>query len=503
MPPAEKIKVKLDALPSVPGCYLFRDGEGRLIYVGKAGDLRERVFSYFRDSTWDATTPIRRRLIEQTEDLEWVTTRTEAEALLLESRLIKTFKPRFNIAQRDDKRFLLVRIHRGHPFPRFETCRLRKGEGWTWFGPYLSSAAARAAVDFVERRFGIRKCRPLRPTERDYRHCHADVIRNCSAPCIGRVDETEYRRRVEEACAFLSGEKPALVEDVRRAMEEAADAGDFERAAALRDTWRLLETAVRQRRLATGDPVRRRLRAERGLEEIRNAMGLDRIPHRIECIDISTISGTHSVASLVCALEGVPAPRWYRRYRIRTVEGLDDPAMMREVVRRHAEDILEGSRPAPDLLLLDGGAGQLHAAVEALREAGLGSITAVALAKRQEELYRAEGSSRPIRLERDSPALLILRRLRDEAHRFALAYHRRLRNKRIRESVLDEIPGIGSARKRLLLRRFGSVKGVMGASAEELAGVPGIGRVLGQAIREWLAGWERGNAGQAGSPPSS
>jgi len=503
MPVAEQVKAKLEKLPSTPGCYLFRDGGGRLIYVGKARDLRDRVLSYFRESTWETTTPLRRRLIEQAEDLEWIPTRTEAEALLLESRLIKAFKPRFNIAQRDDKRFLLVRIHLGHPFPRFEIGRLRKGEGWTTFGPYLSSSAARAAVDFVERRFGIRKCRPVRPTDRDYQHCHADIIRNCSAPCIGRVTPVEYRHRVDEACAFLSGQRPELVEEVRQEMEQAADVGDFERAATLRDTWQRLETAVRQARLITGDPARRRQQADVGLEQIRQWFGLAHPPQRIECMDISTISGTHSVASLVCARDGIPAPRWYRRYRIRTVSGVDDSAMIKEVVRRHAEDIREGERPAPDLLLVDGGPMQLRAAMEAFQEAGLTGITVAALAKRREEIYRAGDGLHPLSLDRDSPGVLVLRRLRDEAHRFALAYHQRLRNRRVRESLLDDIPGVGPKRKRQLLRRFGSVRGVQRAALEELAAVPGIGWAMARVIHEWLSGSEESADQTTAGPISS
>ena len=482
----EKVKDRLAALPSVPGCYLMRDLQGRLIYVGKAVDLRDRVSSYFRDSTLAATTPIRRDLIRAVADLEWIQTRSEAEALLLESRLIKDFKPRFNIALRDDKRFMIVRIHPDHPFPRFEICRFKRQDGFLYFGPYVSATAAREAVDFAERRFGIRKCRPLRPGPAEFRHCLADVIRRCSAPCVGRISPADYRRRVDDACAFLRGERPELVDEVRAAMQAASQSCDFERAASLRDTVRHLETAIRQRRLMTGDARHMTGRARAGLISLQAALGLPRPPRLVECIDISTLSGLHSVASLVCAVEGIPRKSRYRRFRIQTVAGMDDPAMMREVVTRRAREIREGEAEAPDLLVLDGGATQLAAARAALAASGVAPIPTVGLAKRFEELYR-DPDAPPLRLPPESPGLMVLRRLRDEAHRFAVAYNRRLRARRMRESALDEIPGVGPAKKQALLAAFGSVRRLASAPLAAVAAVPGIGETLARSVVEWLA----------------
>jgi excinuclease ABC subunit C len=482
---SEKVKAKLRDLPEVPGVYLMRDLQGRIIYVGKALNLKDRVTSYFRDSTFSTTTPMRRDLVLTVADLEWYRARNEAEALLLESKLIKDYKPRFNIALRDDKRYMMVRIHTGHPFPRFEICRFRRQDGYAYFGPYVSATSAREAVDFAERRFGIRVCLPLRPGAADFKHCLAEVIRQCTAPCVGRISRSDYHLRVTEACAFLRGERPELLDDVRADMRAASDACDYERAASLRDTLTHLETAIRQRRSLTGDPGIRIQEAHAGVEELRHALRLPRSPRVIECFDISTISGTHSVASLVCAVDGMPQKNRYRRYRIQTVEGMNDPAMMKEVVSRHLDDIREGSRDTPDLILLDGGQTQLAAAREALVTAGMTDIPTAALAKRFEEIHLAPGEP-PIRLPPDSPALKVLRSLRDEAHRFAISYNRLLRARRIRESALDDIPGIGPSKKKALLSVFNSVRRLSAAPESEIAAVPGVGAALARSIKDWL-----------------
>jgi excinuclease ABC subunit C len=325
----------------------------------------------------------------------------------------------------------------------------------------------------------------LRPGAIDFKHCLSEVIRRCSAPCVGRISQADYHARVEQACAFLRGDKPELLEEVREAMTAAAAECDYERAASLRDTLLHLQTAIRQRRLMTGDPGIRARDARAGVDELQRVLALPRLPRVIECFDISTISGTHSVASLVSALDGMPQKNRYRRYRIRTVEGMNDPAMMKEVVSRHLGDIREGSREWPDLLLLDGGQTQLAAAREALAEAGLGDIPTAALAKRFEEIHVSLREP-PIRLPPESPALKVLRSLRDEAHRFAIAYNRLLRARRIRESVLDDIPGIGPSRKKALLSVFSSVHRLAAASEAEIAAVPGVGPALAKSIKEWL-----------------
>jgi excinuclease ABC subunit C len=262
-------------------------------------------------------------------------------------------------------------------------------------------------------------------------------------------------------------------------MQAAAAALEFERAADLRDMLLLLQRAVKERSLVRKSAGRRREETSAGLAALQQALGLDAVPRRIECFDISNISGTLAVASMVCALDGMPAPQRYRRFRIRTVQGSDDPAMIAEAVGRRYRRLLNEQRPLPDLVLVDGGITQVRAAQQALNRLGLDQLPLAGLAKRHEELIRERGV---LRLPLDSPALVILRNLRDEAHRFAITYHRQLRNRRIRNSVLDEIPGIGANRKELILKHFGSVSRLRKASTDELCAVPGIGRKTAERI---------------------
>ena len=480
------LRAKLRDLPDKPGCYLMRDGRGRIVYVGKATSLRKRVGSYFRRATQRRADPKLRGLINSIRDLEWIVTRTEAEAILTEGRLIKEYRPRYNVSFRDDKRFLLLRVDPGVQFPRFTACRFKRDDGARYFGPYTSSAAARAALDFVEKRFGLRKCTPRIPDDETYKHCINDIIRYCSAPCVGKVTEADYRKRFEEACAFLRGERTGLLREMRDAMDALSANLEFERAAVLRDTWMLLTAAVKQRTRMAATPEMKREEARAAVGALQDGLALEVEPRVIEAFDISTISGTFSVAGLVCFADGQPNRRRYRRYRIRTVEGMDDPRMMGEAVRRrYARCREEGRRP--DLVLIDGGITQLRAARRELDALGLNTLAVVGLAKRFEEVYRIDRVD-PVRFPRESPALHLLQRVRDEAHRFALDYHRRLRSKRIRESVLEDVPGIGQKRKQILLSRFGSITRVARATEAEIAATPGIGATMARAILAALKG---------------
>ncbi len=483
--PSEKVKRKLAELPDKPGCYLMRDRRGRIIYVGKAASLRKRVQSYFRAGTWSKADPKLRGLIRSVDDLDILVLKSEAEALLTESRLIKDYKPRYNVDFRDDKRFLMLRIDPGDPWPQFKAVRIRREDGAIYFGPYVSSSATRATLTFVEKRFGLRRCRPRIPGPDDHKHCIDDIVRYCSAPCVGRVTPDEYRERVEQACAFLRGETPALLNEVREAMKKAAAGRQFEDAAALRDTWLMLRSVVMQRARVAPTPDMRAEDARRGVEDLQRALGLPRCPRAMECYDISNISGTHAVASMVCAVDGLPNPSRYRHFRIRTVHQADDPAMMAEVIRRRFERLLLENGERPDLVIVDGGVAQLRAAVDELARLGLHDIPVAGLAKRYEEVYQP-GAASPIRFPPGAPALHVLQRTRDEAHRFALTYHRRLRARRIRESVLDEIEGVGDRKKEALLAHFGSVDRVRRATEEEVAAVPGIGAVLAREIKARL-----------------
>lgn len=476
----ETIRKKLRELPDAPGVYLMRGRDGAIIYVGKAASLRKRVQSYFRPATLRKAEPKLRGLIRSIAGFDVLELRSDAEAVLTEGRLIKEYKPRYNTLFKDDKRFPLLRADLHKPFPKIELCRIQKNDGAVYFGPYTSGLAARAALEFAERRFGLRRCRPETPDAETYRHCHDDIIRHCSAPCIGKVTPEEYLERVETACAFLRGERPEFLKEVRAQMEVAAAQRRFEDAAALRDMLFLLHQAVKERALVRRTGRMRHDDAAAGLRELAEALGLAQPPRLIECVDISNISGTCAVAGLTAAEDGIPAPRRYRRFRIRTVEGSDDPRMMAEAVRRrYSRLIAEGGR-LPDLLIVDGGITQLRAALAALEEAGAG-LPAIGLAKRHEEIVRA--GAPPVRLPRDSRALRVITGLRDEAHRYSIAYHRQLRARRIRESALDDIPGIGPKTKEMLLKHFGSFERLRKASADELRAAPGVGPKTAERIR--------------------
>lgn len=491
-PMNDVLREKLRHLPEKPGCYLYRDRAGTIIYVGKAVNLRRRVQSYFRASTLRTAPPKLRSLVHHVEDLELRVVRTEAEALLTESHLIKTYRPRFNILLRDDKRYLSLKADPDRPFPRIVTCRIVRDDGARYFGPFPSSTVVRAALDFTEKRFGLRKCGSLNPCPDDHTHCMADVIRFCTAPCLGRISEEAYRARFDEACAFLRGERPAILDEVREQMEAASEAQDYEKAARLRDTWLALKELTRERARARLIPSIGKPTAEEGLADLARLLGLPHPPRVIECFDISHLMGSHTVASMVVAVDGVPDKRRYRRFHVRTVTN-DDPHAMAEVIRRRyapkpSSDLLvnPAAVPLPDLILCDGAQLQVRATRGVLRELGLFERVPVAgLNEHFEEIVLDDGRPNLV-LPRDSKALQILIRLRDEAHRFAITFNRKLRRRALRESVLDELPGIGPVRKRQLLSAFGSVFRLAAASEEDIAEQPGITPALAKAIKEAL-----------------
>jgi excinuclease ABC subunit C len=478
------IQKKLKELPDAPGVYLMRGRDGAIIYVGKAASLRKRVQSYFRESTLRKADPKIRGLIRSIADFDVLVLKSEAEAILTEGKLIKEYKPRYNTLFKDDKRFPLLRTDLNAPFPVFEICRIHKRDGALYFGPYASGLAARAALEFVEKRFGIRRCRPTVPDAETYRHCNNDIIRHCSAPCIGTVTPEQYRERVTTACAFLRGERPEFIKEVRTQMESAAAERNFEEAAALRDIMLLLHRAVKERALVRRTDKMKEDTALAGIGELAGALGLEKPPHVIECFDISNISGTHAVAGMVAAVDGIPVPQRYRRFRIKTVEGSDDPRMMAEAVRRRYSRLQKERGTMPDLLIVDGGITQLRAARSVL--AGLGiDLPSAGLAKQFEELVR-DGQP-ALRLPNGSPARAVVTGLRDEAHRFAITYHRELRRKRIQESALDEIPGVGKKTKERLLNHFGSFARLRKAGPDEFQQAAGIGPKTAQMIYTTLS----------------
>ncbi|MDW8342895.1 MAG: excinuclease ABC subunit UvrC [Verrucomicrobiae bacterium] len=474
------LKNRLRELPHKPGVYLFRDRLGRVIYVGKARSLRKRVSQYFQPSRAMRADPKTRALLDSIEDFETFVVQSEAEALLLESRLVKDFKPRYNALLKDDKRFLLVKVDLDEPYPRFRFARLRKDDGARYFGPFVHAGAVRLALRWIRKQYGVLIQGTGAPRERDLKYSSYLV----PVP-LKDLPREEYLRRVEQACEFLEGRNREAIEALEQQMRAAAAAKQFEKAAELRDIWESLRQIAREaraRKFVRALP--QRAEPETELAELQRVLGLPGLPRHIEGFDISNISGTLTVASTVCFQDGRPHKEHYRHYRIQTVTGPDDFASMTEVVRRRYARVLEENGTLPDLVLVDGGIGQLNAARAALGALGL-HLPVIGLAKQFEEIYLADQPD-PLHLPRDSPALHLIQRLRDEAHRFANAYHQQLRQRRIRESVLDEVPGLGEKKKLALLQQFGSVARIREASVEELADVPGIGPKLAAAIHAAL-----------------
>jgi len=477
-----KLSEKIRDLPDKPGCYIMRDRQGRIIYVGKAVSLRKRVQSYFRRSALITGSPKLRGMMKSVCDLDYIVVRNEAEAVLTEGQLIKDYKPRYNVSFRDDKHFLLLKTNTKQPYPKFNLCRIKHNDSAVYFGPYPSSSSARATLDFVEKKFGLRKCAPRIPDTETYTHCIDDIVRYCSAPCIGRITRKQYDERFKEACAFLRGERPKYLKELKEEMTDAAAEMNFERASALRDIIFHLQKTIKIKARIISTFEMKIKDSKTGVHELQKIFRLDHIPHIIEGYDISNISGTYSVASMVCAVDGMPRRNRYRRFRIKTIKGSNDPGMMAEVIRRRFRRLQEQGGQLPDLILLDGGRTQLHAAQDELNKLELNHIPTAGLAKRYEKIYYGE-NQQPILLPKNSNALKVLQRLRDEAHRFAITYHRNLRNKRIKESALDGIPGIGPKRKQLLLKHFGSVHCLMKAEECQIAKLPGIGYEMAQAIK--------------------
>jgi excinuclease ABC subunit C len=515
MPVNETIRRKLQEVPHKPGVYLMKDRFGTVIYVGKARDLRRRVSQYFHPSRrmgWDLKF---NALVEAIHDLDIHQVKSEPEALLLEGRLIKEFRPRYNVSFRDDKQFLLIKINLNDPIPRFTLTRVEQEDEGKYFGPFVSSGAVRRTLALVRHKFNLRGCRPLTPGEADYKHCLYAHLKVCTAPCIGNVIREQYLSQVRAACEFLDGQCAEMESELEADMKKAAAALDFEKAAQLRDLLtdirRTTEKTRKFPRLPYSLPLA--VKPEEDLQELAKVLALPAPPERIEGYDISNISGTFAVASMVSFRHGRPDRAAYRRFRMKTVTGQDDFACMAETIRRrysrlmrerlHTAQSDKADSPGaaqkeaspeelPNLILIDGGKGQLNAACAELKQLGLAHVPILGLAKEYEEIY-LPGVREPIRLGLDSGALKLLQRVRDESHRFANTYNAQLRLKRISESLLDEFPGIGGQRKAALLKKFGSVQRLKLATVEQIAEVSGFG---GKAAAELKAFLEARTAGQ-------
>ena len=624
----EALEAQATSLPAASGVYLFKDARGRVLYVGKADSLRDRVRSYFGPSL-----DVRHvRLLERADRLEYVRTGSVAEAFLLENNLIKQHKPRYNIRLKDDKSYPYVKVTLGEDFPRIIRTRSLGDKSARYFGPYASARSVDQTLDLLQKLFPYRNCKLTiaadteglghtvpRSALPNGRPCILFDIKRCAAPCDARTTKDAYRASVDRSVLFLEGRTNALAKETRQEMELAAEALDFERAAALRDQLQALDRTLEKQgvhayqgddfdvhaaALAQGDAAVQVLRVREGtivgrehfflegaegasqaevlgsflrqhyaaatalppeivvpeaiadadafvafaqelrgtkvrvhvpqrgrkrhllelavqsardsleqervrwmadreksreaLDHLASALGLEGPPRRIECFDVSHVQGTSVVASMVVFEEGRPAKQFYRRFRSKLDERNDDFANMRDVLRRRFRRVSPAAAteqgmpawPEPDLVILDGGKGQLAVGQQVLAETGRLDIPIVALAKEREELFLPDRAD-PVVLEARSQAMFLVQRIRDEAHRFAVTYHQKIRERRAVRSILDEVPGVGPARKRALLRKFGSVKGMRGATADELAQVPGVSSALAARIQDVIAGTEK------------
>ena len=581
------VLAKVPHLPETPGVYLWKDAEGKVLYVGKAKRLRSRVRSYFTaDHTGSVKTQALLRLIE---DVDTIVVPDESHALILENTLIKEYRPRFNVSLRDDKSYPYIKVTVAEPFPRVIVTRRWVDDGSRYFGPYTDVGAMRRALNVVNRIFTVRSCHYDLPDDAPERPCLDYHIGRCLAPCVGLQSMAAYRMMIDEVLLFLEGKTAEVVKRVRQRMQNAANALDYERAAELRDALQHLEhmeeptvvlrveggdqdavgfardgddacvvvLRVRGGKLVARDqrflenvegesdgailsaflagpyllssdraaelliPVdfedralledsmgttriripqrgpRRELldlaeqnarhlleefklasseaeeRATNPVYELQRELGLTRVPRSLVCFDISTNHGTDTVASCVWFENGRPRRAEYRKFRIKTVEGADDFASMREVIGRYFRRRVEEEKPLPDLVVVDGGRGQLSAAQQALTAVPGADLPLVSLAKKDEEVF-IPGRLESLRLPRRSPALRLLQQARDEAHRFAITFNRTRRKARTVTSRLLELPGIGPKKRRALLTAFGSLEGVRGASPAAIAAIPGF-----------------------------
>ncbi|MDB5178484.1 MAG: putative excinuclease subunit domain protein [Patescibacteria group bacterium] len=486
----DHLRDKLKTLPAEPGVYFHRDAKGKIIYIGKAAVLKNRVMSYFQNKHRDPKT---RLLVADIADTEWVTVGSEVEALFLESEFIKRYKPKYNIDLKDDKNFLYVKIS-ADDFPVVSYVRRPLDDRAHYYGPFTSSDSLRRAMRMLRKVFPY-----ITHANWPKRGCLQYHLGLCPGPEEGAIDAIDYRRGIRKLELYLKGEQTKLMTQLETEMQRAAKKKDFEHAARLRDQLTDLRSFGKQ--MVFGDKEAFDLTRDQALTGLAERLELKSIPRRIEAYDISHLGGVDNVASMVVFNDGVPNRDEYKRFKM-NLTGNDDYGHMREVITRRFSPKNAAEWPKPDLLLIDGGQGQLAAALSVLDAQGL-SVPAIGLAKREEEIIRrhlkqegvaghwdneawvtANTDFESILLPASSHVLQLLQRVRDEAHRFAITYQSILRGKRATHSLLDEIPGVGPATRKLLIRRFGSVRGVKLATLEEVSAA--IGPAKAQAIKEHL-----------------
>jgi excinuclease ABC subunit C len=432
--PGDKVK----QFPAAPGVYLMKDEQGRVLYVGKAKNLRSRAGHYFTKAAADDMRTA--DLVKLIADIDFVPAETEVDALLLEARLVKDIQPRFNVDLKDNKTFPYLQIRVREEFPRVEFTRTPRRKGVRLYGPFTSAKSLRAAIQVLQRIFQFRTCTldiaEADPKWRYFRPCLLHNIRQCTAPCNFRVSKEDYRKQIRNLILLLEGKKDRLLRRMAKEMKEASAATLFEKAARLRDEIKALQDlSLRGEVNRDVQPEVFQLEPRKGLTGLRKVLSLTKTPRTIEGVDIAHLGGNDTVASLVSFIDGLPYKNGYRRYRIKSVEGVDDFASIREVISRRFRAV---GRPRhgeeesvfPDILLIDGGKGQLNAALDVFRLLGVEPPCLISLAKREEEIYRP-GETEPLRLSRHSAALRLLQYVRDEAHRFAQHYHHILQRRKM------------------------------------------------------------------------
>ena len=481
------LRAKVRALPDGPGVYLMKDRLGRIIYVGKAKSLKKRVSSYFQPGRERALRyqPKIRTLIEMITDFEVLEVKSETESLLLEGKLIKQWRPKYNTDFTDDKRFLLVRLDQDAPLPRFVLTRFKKDARSRYFGPFAHSGLLRKTLASMKRKFGILLGDAMpRKISADTWQLYDDVRAEISG-WPNTVTTDEYRRRVGAAAEFLDGKSREWLATLRAEMADRAAKQEFEKAAELRDVVLALKQTLSRTRKFTRDLTHIRSN-DAALVELQQALGLRTPPVHMECFDISHISGTFVVASMVHFADGRPDKNQYRRFSIKSFVGNDDFRAMEEVVSRRYRRLIEEQKPFPDLVVIDGGKGQLAAALKAFVGLECMPPPMIGLAKKMETIIFPDERA-PLNLPLGHAGLNLLQRLRDEAHRFANTYNADLRSRKIRESVLDDFPGLGPKRKAALLAHFGSIDKLRAASVEQIAEAPGFGRKFAEQLQAFLA----------------
>ncbi len=460
----------LRTLPYASGVYLMNGKKGEILYIGKAQSLRKRVSQYFHGRFHSPKISV---LVSKIHKIEVIETQTEADALLLEAHLIKRYQPRYNTELRDDKSYPLLKLT-GDPYPRLVMTRNRSDKKATYYGPYTDAKLLREVVRIVNSLFPIRKCQRLPKTACLYYH-----IGQCLAPCIKPEVKPAYRQLVNEIKNFLGGGKKSLIDYLTERMHTARKAYRFEDAQFFKEQIGALSW-LRKKRFNVKNPEEGiGLTGTLGLKRI---LGMNRLPERIVCFDVSHIQGDQAVASKVSFYRELENKLEYRRYKIKSVTGINDYAMIQEALRRMLRGIRTGKEVAePDLIVIDGGKGHLNTALDILKREGFGHIRMISIAKQFEFLF-SPGQTDPIVIPHTEPALRLLKRIRDEAHRFAITYHRHLKVKSLTRSFLDGIPGIGHKRKRELLKRFSSLDDLRKSSVQEIAGLRGMNESIAKKI---------------------